>query len=196
MPKGRLLLPILVLLASLGLAACGGGGESAEDKIVSAIETSATSEDPAACEETETQEFMEFNNGGEGRESVEKCEEDNEKGESNAESVEVSEVEVEGSEASAVVAVTGSSLDGQTIALNLVEEEGKWKLSEFEEFVKFDGEKLIASFEETLEQNEEIEPELRECLLEGFEESSESELEELVLSGSEGLEEFAGECVE
>lgn len=196
MSKGRLLLPILILLASLGLAACGGGGESAEDKIVSTIETAATSEDPAACEETETQEFMEVNSGGEGQEAVERCEEDNEKGESNAESAEVSEVEVEGSEASAVVAITGGGLYGQTVALNLVEEEGSWKLSEFEEFVKFDGEKLIASFESSLEANEQIEPEVSECLIESLEESSESELEELFLSGSEGIEEFAGECVE
>lgn len=195
MSKGRLLLPIFVLLAALGLAACGGG-ESDEDKIASAIETAATSEDPAACKETETQEFMEVNSGGEGQEAVERCEEDNENGESNAESVEVSEVEVEGSEASAVAAITGGSLDGQTVALNLVEEEGDWKLSEFEEFVKFDGEKLIASFESTLEGNEEIAPEVSECLIESLEESSESELEELFLSGSEGIEAFAQECVE
>ena len=54
-----LLLPALVLGLSLGLAACGGGGESDEDKIVETIETSATSTDPAICKETETLSFME-----------------------------------------------------------------------------------------------------------------------------------------
>jgi ABC-type glycerol-3-phosphate transport system substrate-binding protein len=196
--KARLLVAafLLVLVSGLALTACGGGGESDEDKIAGAIETAATSEDPASCEETQTQAFMEQNSGGEGQESVKKCEEDAEEGTGNADSVEVSKIEVEGSEASAVAAVTGGGLDGQSIAINLVEKEGDWKLDEFEAFVAFNREKLISAFEGLLGESEEVEPELGECVVEGLEELSESELEETVLAGEEGIGSIAEECVE
>jgi hypothetical protein len=193
--KSRLLIPafLFALVVSVGVAACGSG-ESDEDKITAAIETSATSEDPASCEETATQAFMEQNNGGEGQESLKNCEEDAEEGVDNAESVDVSEIEVEGSEASADVAVTGGILDSQTVAVNLVEEDGDWKLDEFSEFVTFDPEKLLTSIEEAFAENEKVEPELGECVLEGLGELSESELEETILVGEEGIGAIVEEC--
>jgi ABC-type glycerol-3-phosphate transport system substrate-binding protein len=192
----RLLLPTLFLgLAALALAACGSG-ESDEDKIVNAIETSSTSTDPADCKALLTVAFMEQTNSGEGKEAVEECEEDANDTSGNPDSVEVSEVEVQGSEATADATFNGGNFDGQTLILNLKEEDGDWKLNEIEGFEGLDREKLIGALESNFEESEEVEPELAECVIEGFEEESDSELEETILSGSEGVEEVAEECVE
>ena len=190
----RFIVAMLVLAGALALAACGSS-ESDEDKITSAIETTATSTDPAICEEAETLAFVEQSKSGEGKEAVEECEESTEEGKGNPDSVAVSEVEVEGEEASAAVAFTGGSFDGQAFYINLVEEEGDWKLDEIESFKSLNREKLIAAFEGSFEESE-VEPELAECVIEVAEELSDSELEEVVLTGSEGGEELAEECVE
>ena len=192
----KLLLPIFVLAAALALVACGSS-ESDEDKIVSLIEKGSTSTDPADCEALQTVNFMEQGNEGEGKEAVEECEEDAKDESGTPDSVEVSEVEIEGSEATANAAIKGGSFDGQTVIFNLVEEDGDWKLNEIEGFAKLDREKLIGAFEESLEEAKPpVEEELAECVIEGTEESSDSELEELVLGGPEGFAELAEECVE
>jgi ABC-type glycerol-3-phosphate transport system substrate-binding protein len=196
--KGRLLVPAFAFLivSAFALAACGSS-ENDEDKIVSTIETAATSTDPAECETTQTVAFMEQTTGEEGEEAVEKCEEQAKEGKNNPESVNVEEVEIEGEEATATTSFTGGTFDGQTLIVNLVQEEGDWKLNEAERFKNLDREKLIGGFKTSFEESkEEIEPKLAECLIEGIEESSDSELEGLVLHGSEGIEELAEECVE
>jgi ABC-type glycerol-3-phosphate transport system substrate-binding protein len=196
--KGRLLVPAFAFLivSAFALVACGSS-ENDEGKITSAIETAATSTDPADCETTQTVAFMEQSTGEEGKkEAVEKCEEQAKEGKNNPESVDVEEVEIEGEEATATTSFTGGTFDGQTLIVNLVEEEGDWKLNEAERFKNLDREKLIGGFKTGFEEsNEEIEPKLAECLIEGIEESSDSELEGLVLHGSEGIEELAEECV-
>jgi ABC-type glycerol-3-phosphate transport system substrate-binding protein len=196
--KARLLIPtcLLALLAGLVLAACGGG-ESAEEKIENAVETSATSTDPASCKEFETTNFIEQTNGVEEPEALEQCEEDAEEGKGNADSVEVSEVEVEGSEATATATLKGGSFDGQTVVIGLVEEGGEWKLNEFEEFKVFNAEKLLEALASRFEEEAEtIEPALAECVIEGLEEFSEAELEETAIEGRENLEAVAEECNE
>jgi ABC-type glycerol-3-phosphate transport system substrate-binding protein len=191
----RLLLPVLTITAGLALAACGSS-ESDEDKIAGVIETSATSTDPADCEAKLTVAFMEQSNEGEGKKAVEECEEEAKDPTGNPDSVDVTEVEVSGSEATANTAFTGGGLDGQTVVIGLVEEEGGWKLNEIASFVNLDRGKLIGAFESSLEESREGQPELGECVIEGFEEESDSELEETVLSGSEGVVEIAEECTE
>jgi ABC-type glycerol-3-phosphate transport system substrate-binding protein len=196
--KGRLLVPAFAFLivSAFGLAACGSS-ENDEDKITGAIETAATSTDPAECETTQTVAFMEQSTGEEGEEAVEKCEEQAREGKNNPESVDVEEVEIEGEEATATTSFTGGTFDGQTLIVNLVQEESEWKLNEAERFKNLDREKLIGGFKTSFEESkEEIEPKLAECLIGGIEESSDSELEGLVLHGSEGIEELAEECVE
>jgi hypothetical protein len=195
--KARLLVPFLVLLgvSALGLAACGSG-ESDEDKITKVIETAATSTDPADCKKYETVNFAEQQSGKEGAKAVEECEEQAPEGANNPDSVDVSEVEVEGEEANATVAFTGGGFDGQTLVVNLVQEEGDWKLNEAEGFKHLDREKLIGTFERTFEEQEEVEPELAECVIEGLEETSDSELEEMILGGPEGIVAIAEECAE
>lgn len=195
--KGRLLIPVFVLLvvSALALAACGSSS-SAESEIEEAIETAATSSNPSKCTEVETQAFTEQGNGESGKAAVKKCEEEATNGE-NAESVEVSNVEVEGSEATAEATINGSVLDGQTLEVALVEEEGDWKLNELTGFASFDQGKLVENFGNKLEESKEVEPELATCVVEGLEEASAEEVEELALNSSpEGFEEIAEECQE
>jgi hypothetical protein len=198
--KSRLLIPafLLVLIVSVGVAACGSG-ESDEDKITSMIESAATTTDPASCKEAQTTAFVEQSQGLEGQKGLEECEKSTEEGKGNPDSVDVSEVEVEGEEGSATIAFHGGSYDGQTLIVNVVEEDGDWKLNEVEEFKVFDPEKLLAAvagrFEEEAEA-ETIPPEIGECIVEGLEEFSEPELEEVAIEGREALEGLAEECAE
>lgn len=195
MPRHKLLIPLFVLVLALGLAACGGGGESDEDKITNAIETASTSTDPVVCTELQTLAFAEQTQGEEGKAAVEQCEEETEDGESNPDSVAVTKVEVDGSSATADAAFVGGSFDGQTLGIALVEEDGDWKLDEVTGFTKFDQAKLIAAFASSLEKEEGIEPELASCLLEAFEAADQEEVEALILSGSsQGIVELAEGC--
>jgi hypothetical protein len=193
--KVRLLVPALLFLAvsALGLAACGSS-ESEEDKITKVIETASTSTNPADCEKYETVNFAEQQSAKEGKAAIKDCEEHASDTSNNPESVAVSEVEVEGEEATAAVAFTGGGFDGQTLVVNLVQEEGEWKLNEIESFQHLDREKLIGSLERNFEEQGEVEPELAECVVEGLEETNDPELEELILNGPEGIVAIAEEC--
>jgi len=193
--KRYLVLPVLLVVSALAFAACGSSGSSDEDQITEAIQTSATSTDPTVCAEFQTQAFMEQSSDKEGKEAVEQCEEDATKGDENAESVAVSEVEVEGSSSTADAAFTGGSFDGQTLSVALVKEGDQWQLDEITGFVKLDNVKLAETLEEKLEETKEIPAETASCIVETFEESSQSEVEELLLSGSsEPFVELAEEC--
>lgn len=196
MPRHRLLfLPVLALLAALALAACGGS-ESDEDKIVDAIETSATSDDPSSCTELVTQTFLDQIEDGEGQAALKECEEDAEDTSDNPDSVEVTEVEVSGSEATANAAFTGGGFDGQTLTVALVDEDGDWKLDEITGFAEFDQAALVQSFEDQLAEEEgAIAPEIGSCIIESLEELEQDEFEELLLGGSsEGFVELAEAC--
>jgi hypothetical protein len=192
-----LLLPAALLALALGLAACGGG-ESDEDKVVDVIETSVTSTDPADCKELATQAFLEQTEFAEGAEAVESCEESAEDTKDDPDSVEVTEVEVDGSSASADVAFTGGSFDGQTLAVALVEEDGDWKLDEVTRFVELDQEKLANSLEEAFESGEEaLDPELVACFGGTIRELSKEQVEEVVIGGSsEPIVEIVEGCSE
>lgn len=190
-----LVLPALVLAFALGLAACGGGGESDEDKIVSMIEKSATSTDPANCKETQTQQFMEQTSGGSGSEAVKECEKETKSGEDNPEAVNVSNVKVEGEKATANVEFEGGNFNGQTVEVALVEEEGNWKLNELTGFAKFDPTQLVGALAKKLEENPEIEPRVASCIVEGLEEAPKEELEALVIeNNTQPIVELAESC--
>lgn len=194
MRKLHLLLPLAVLVLALGLAACGGG-ESDEDKIVSAIETSATSTDPSICKETETLAFMEQTNSASGAAAEKECEEEAKSGEDNPDSVNVSEVEVEDEKATANVEFKGGNLDGQVVEVALVEEEGDWKLDELTGFAKFDPSQIVAALAQGLEEEPEIEPQVASCIVEGMEEAPDEELEALVIeNNSQPIVELAESC--
>jgi hypothetical protein len=183
--KLRLLVPLTLLALALGLGACGGG-ESDEDQVVDVIESAAASTDPADCTALTTQAFMEQAEFSKGAEAVKSCEENAKDDSDDPESVEVSEVEVDGSDATAVVAFTGGTFDGQTLSVGLVQEDGDWKLDELTEFVEFDQDQLGDSFEKELQEGDDsLESALAECFAEAVREISESEAEEIMLGGSQ-----------
>jgi ABC-type glycerol-3-phosphate transport system substrate-binding protein len=188
------LLPALLLALALGLAACGGG-ESDEDKIVSMIEESATSTDPAICKETQTQAFMEQTSSASGGAAVKECEEETKSGESNPDSVNVSKVEADGGKATADVAFKGGSFDKQTVEVALVEEDGDWKLDELTGFAKFDSAAFVGALAKQLEEEPEIESRVSGCIVEGLEEAPEEELEALVIeNNTQPIVELAESC--
>ena len=196
MQKRHLLLPCLLLISALALVACGGssGGSGDESQIEEAIETSATSTKPSACKEFSTQQFMEQSTSTEGAAAVKQCEE-NAKDEEEAEKAEVSEVEVEGSEATADVMLTGGSLNGQGVEIALVKEGSDWKLNELVGFTELDAGALAESIGEGLTEQGGGVAKIAPCIEEKFEVAEQSEIEELVISGSRTpVEELAEEC--
>jgi hypothetical protein len=192
------LLPLALLALVFGLAACGGGSESDEDKVVDVIETSVTSTDPADCKELATRSFLEQTELEQGAAAVESCEESAEDTENDPESVDVSAVEVDGSAATADVAFTGGSFDGQTLSVALVEEDGDWKMDEIVGFAEFDQEKLADAFEEGLQSGEDpLDPQLATCFSEVIRDLPKAEAEEIVIGGSpEPLIEIIEGCSE
>jgi hypothetical protein len=191
--KRLLLLPCLLILSVLVLAACGSGSGD-ESKIEETIEKSATATDPADCTKLETQQFMEQTTQESGKAAVKSCEAEAEK-EEGAESAAVSNVEVEGSGATAEVALTGGSLDGQTLEVELVEAGDQWKLNEVVKFTKFDQAKLIETFEGDLaEAANEVSPKFAACFIETFKQDNRAEIEELIFGSGRGFEEVAENC--
>jgi hypothetical protein len=196
MNKRLLLLPCLLLVLALALSACGGssGGSGDEAEIEEVIETSATSTDPADCKKLSTQQFMEQTTSTEGAGAVKECEASANE-EEGAESAEVAEVEVNGSEATAETIFTGGPLDEQAVEVTLVKEGSDWKLNEIVGFTKLDQSALAAALGGKLTEEGGAVAELAPCIEEAFEEDEQSEVEELIISGSSTpLEELAEEC--
>jgi hypothetical protein len=183
--KTLLILPLLLLASALALSACGGGGSSSgggsgdEGAIEETITASATESDPSKCTELQTQEFNEQDEGVSGAKATEVCEESAEASEEQAESVDISEIKVEGETATANAAIEGSGLNGQTVELELVKEEGNWKMNQFLGFAEFDGQTLSESLEEQLTGAEGVSDEEAKCIGEGFSEMSQGEAEEI-----------------
>jgi hypothetical protein len=181
-----LLLPVVLVALALALGACGGGEESEEDKVVETIETSALSADPADCKELATQAFLEQTEFSQDSKAVESCEEGAEDTSDDPDSVEVSKVVVEGSEASADVAFTGGTFDGQTLSVALVDEDGDWKMDAVTGFAKLDQEKLARTLEEGLQSGEDaLDPQLASCFAEVLGELDKAQVEEVLIGGSQ-----------
>jgi hypothetical protein len=193
--KRHLLLLSALIVSALALVACGGSGASDEEKIEEAIETSATASDPANCTKLETLSFSEQSSGESGKAAIKACEEEAKDPEGKADSVAVSEVEVDGSKATANAAITGGSLEGQTVSIALVEGDDQWKLDQITGFVTLDQGQLANVFAEQLEKGEEVEPEITACIVSGIEEASKGEAEEFVLDPTnQALGELAESC--
>lgn len=195
MLKRRFALACLLVFSTLVLVACGSSGNSDESQIEETIETSATSTDPADCTKLQTQQFTEQTTQEKGKAAVTKCEEEAE-AEEGAESASVSNVEVSGSSATAEAALTGGGLGGQTVEVALVKDGEQWKLDEVVKFTNFDRAKLVEFFkEEFAKASSELPPKLSGCFIEVFQEGSQAEIEELLLSSSsKGFEEVAEAC--
>jgi hypothetical protein len=201
MKKPLLFLPFLLIAAALALSACGGGGSSSsggdeEAAIEEAVEKAATTNDPSKCTELQTQAFNEQEKATSGKEATEICEEEAEQQESPAETVDVSNIKVDGETATAQAEVHGSALNGQTVELELVNEDGNWKLNEFVEFAKFDAKTLGESFEKEFTAAEgEVSPGLAKCISEGIGKLSQEEAEAVAFEGDlEIVESMVGNC--
>jgi len=192
--KRLLLLPCLLILSALALAACGSSSDEEAD-IEAAIETSATTTVPADCKQVNTQQFMEQVTRESGEAAVEECEKEAENDE-GSDSVSVSSVEIDGSSASAEAALSGGNLDGQTLEVVLIKDGDQWKMDEVVEFTDFDQAKLVAALEDQFaESSEEVDPKLAACFVEAFEQGSQEEVEELLFKGPvDALEELFEAC--
>jgi copper chaperone CopZ len=197
--KKVLVLPLLLLAAALALTACGGGGSGSsggeEATIEEAIEESATSADPSKCTELQTPLFNETESGDKGAAATKACEEEAESDENNAESVTVSDVQVNGEKATAEVEVEGTGLNDQTVELEVLKEEGNWKLNKFLGFTKFDAAALGEVLEEELGKQEGVSGKLAKCVAEGVAEVSQAEAESMVFEKNlESVKKIAGAC--
>ncbi|HVW46270.1 MAG TPA: hypothetical protein VHA76_04390 [Solirubrobacterales bacterium] len=191
----RLLVPLALLaLASVGLAACGGGS-NAEDQITEVIEKAAMTKDPSNCTELQTLRFAEQNTSESGKAAIKSCEE-SAKEEEQAEEAKVSNVSVNGEKATAEVEFVGGSLGSQTLEVALVEDEGNWKLDHIEGFAHYDGKALEESFLKRFEESSEgLSKKQYTCITEAIGKASKSEAEEMFLSGSSTkIEELAKSC--
>lgn len=201
LPRSSLLLTCLAaLLASLVLAACGGddeggSGSSDEDQITETIESSIGSTDPAACTEYATQAFLEQTELEEGEAAVESCEESTQDTSDDAESVDVSDIQVDGKSATASVAFTGGSFDGQTVEVSLVDE-GGWKLDRIEAIPDMDPERFGESFVETATAGDDPLPqEQAQCIGDVFASLPAEELEQLIVQADgDALNEVLAPC--
>ena len=191
----RLFLFCLVIVSAFALAACGSSSSgNDESEIEAAIETSATSSKPADCKKVNTQNFVEQTTRLKGSEAVKRCEEEASEG-SGAKSATVSNVEVDGSKATADVALTGGSLGGQEVETALVKDGDQWKLDELTGFAKFDQATVVKTFEEEFSKSKEASQSLTSCIVDDFSKAPQAKLEAALLSGgTEGFEELAGSC--
>jgi hypothetical protein len=194
-----LVLAVLALAVPFTIAACGGdddGGGEDEDQITEAIEVSATEADPSACTEFQTQSFVEQTSGGTGEEAVERCRESQQE-EPLADSVDVSDVEIDDGSASAVVALNGGFIDGQSLELGLAEEGGQWKLDELVGFAEFDRAKYVDSIVQGIGEETSGGPQLETCIRQRVEEVSDEQLQATFLENDETVfEETITPCFE
>lgn len=108
----------------VGLGACAQvlPEEQAED-VRAVIEDTATTGDPAHCTEDYTENYVEAGGG------LEQCKSGESEAENQAESVEISDVKgVDEVYAIATAMPTGGSADGQELLVELVFEDGRWKI--------------------------------------------------------------------
>lgn len=197
MKRYPLLVPCLLILSAVALSACGGGGGGGDEgKIEETIETAATTSDPSNCTELETRKFDEQNTSVQGAAAVKECEKEAENGEDEpAESVDIANVSVNGEEATAEVALSGSKLGGQALEVALEKDGGNWKLDEVVGFTNYDPTKLAEALEAKFAEEKEVPPKLASCIVKAFSEASQSEAEALLFSGNlKGIEELALGC--
>lgn len=199
--KSLLILPLLLLASALALTACGGGSSSSgggeEAAIEEAIETAATTSDPSKCSEVQTEAFNEAETGTTGKGSLKACEEEAEEESEPAESVTVSNISEDGETATAEVEVEGGSLDGQSLEVELANEEGDWKLNEFLGFTNYNAANIAGFLESKLGEEEGVSASLAKCIGEGVTEMSQEDAEAMVFEkNSEPVEEIANSCNE
>jgi hypothetical protein len=170
-----------MVLAAAALSACGSSDDNSadEDQITAAIDRAATSGDPAACTDAQTQKFNEQTSGG-GGDATKQCEKD--AADAPADKVDVTNIEVNGDTATADAAVTGSVFDGQTLQLALVKEGDQWKLDQFTGFAHFDRAALGESLSAEIGKDPHSPPKAADCVKARVETLSDQEAQDVFLS--------------
>ncbi|HWO47674.1 MAG TPA: hypothetical protein VNM41_06385 [Solirubrobacterales bacterium] len=193
MPK-RLATMAALLAAALVLASCGDSGGSDQEEIAEAIETALVKTDPDSCTELMTQAYLEESFQSSGANAVEGCEQNAEAEESDNAPVKVSAIKVDGSEATAEVALHGGEVAGQTVLMALVDEDG-WKLDEFVRFTEFDREEMVPQMVEGFEGGEtRTDPKVVDCISKALHRMSRPELENMFLDGYQATIELYEAC--
>jgi hypothetical protein len=179
---------LAALLAAITVAACGSSNSNSadQDQITKAIQVSATSGDPSACTQYETQRFVEQTNSGTGQAAVKSCEKD--ANQSVADKVDVSDISVNGDTATAKAAVTGSIFNGQTLNVGLVKESGQWKLDQFKGFENFDRNAMIAGFQKELASQPGSTPQAVSCVVQQFQKATDQQIESTFTSSNSQAE--------
>jgi hypothetical protein len=183
-----------VLTFAIALAACGDGDSEEDSQIRDAIETAATSGDPAACTQVETQRFVDQISFGSGQAALKACRK--EASETPADSIEVSDIEVDGDIATAEGAATGQIFDGQTLVISLVKEGDQWKLDQITGFAAFDRDAFNAAFAAEINGGAEFPAKVDECLVGQVSGLSDEELQNKLLSSDEALDTVFTPCFE
>ncbi len=185
MTKRHLFLSVFLVVSALAFAACGGSGSN-EAQIEDAIQTAATSTDPANCEALSTLAFMEQTEAEQGQAAIKACEADAKDGSNNPDTVTVTNVEVDGSTATADAAFTGGSFDGQTLTLALVQEDGDWKLDQIKGFAKFDKAALLAALHDQLvAEPDPLSESQAACMVSKLGQESDAQIQELLIGGDQ-----------
>jgi len=195
MRKFLLFLPVLLIVALFPLAGCGGGddtdtgaadtsatGGGDEAQITDVITTAATTTSRDNCVNLETTRFVEQNAAKTGQAAIQDCE-TNDPGETDADSVDVTNIQVSGDTATADVAITGSTFDGQTLSVSLVKEGDQWKLDHFDSFVKYDAQAFADSLGTSLKAQGQLTPAQISCVQKVVTTTSASQIEAAILSG-------------
>lgn len=195
MRKRLLFLVSVAVVTAFVLSACGSSSDETGE-VEKVIVASATANNPVNCTKLNTLKFNEQLAGESGKAAVVECEKEAETKE-GLDSVKVSKVEVDGSDATATVALKGGGLSGQVIQVALTKNGDQWKLNEIVKFTKFDPKQLARAFEEQVAKHPgEISNSLASCLSDAFAASSQEEAEELLLSGSsKAFESIAEACL-
>lgn len=192
--KNRCLL-LACLLSTVAFAGCGDGGGSSDEAAVEAtIETALLEKDPDKCTELYTVAFREQTTNKTGSAALKDCENPDEPND-RAKSVEISNLAIDEAAATADVAISGGSFNGQTITVALVEDGDRWKLDALTRFAKLDVDELAAIFERQAEAEGGLNAPER-CFIEKFKSASQAEIEDMTLSQAREarIAEFAARC--
>lgn len=175
---------LVALLCIAGLAACGSG-ESEEDRVAEVIEASATSTDPRDCTRLATLVYREQIQHAEQIDATRLCREDAKETENDPTSVEISDVTIEEGRATADVAYTGGTFDGQTMSVALVKSGGVWKMDEVTGFSSFDRLRLVRAMDANLSMGAgAFRPAVASCIEKVFARLPRPKLEQIVIGDS------------
>lgn len=182
----------LMALAPVALAACGSSDSSTssadESEISNAITQAATSGEASACTEFQTQKFTEQTSGGTGAAAVKSCEKD--AANSASDSVEVTNTKVDGDTATVEAAFTGGFIDGQTLEISMVKDGDQWKVDQLTGFAEFNRDQFITSALGVITEQTSTDPSapagLTDCLQKQFDNATDQQLEDVVLSATGG----------